>query len=324
MAGGQTVTEAGIAVGTPAYMSPEQGAGSGELDGRNDIYSLGCVLSEMLAGPPPFTGATAQEVLARHALDPVPSLRAAREAISKGVEQAVRRALAKQPADRFAAAGQLVEALSMRASERPRRRTLVYVSLGLVTILSGTAVASRTFLRAPAAAPVEQSVAVLPFVNLSTDSTQEYFSAGMTEELINALSRIGGLRVPGRMSSFAYQGKNVPPGKIGEELKVAHVLEGSVRKSGRGLRVSARLIKVADGYQIWAETYDRDLKDAVVVQEEIARAIVDALQVRLAEPPTSPIVRKGTESVEAYDRYLLADTSGTVGPRRTCGKPFST
>ncbi|MBI4421005.1 MAG: tetratricopeptide repeat protein, partial [Gemmatimonadetes bacterium] len=288
------------------YMSPEQGAGSGEPDARSDIYSLGCVLFEMLAGHPPFTGATAQEILARHALDPLPSLRAARDAVPEAVERTVRRALAKQPADRFATAAQFAEALSAPSvSARPSRWRRAYAGLGLVALLGGVGAVFHGLLRAPGAPPTEQSLVVLPFVNLSTDSTQEYFSAGMTEELINALSRINGLRVPGRTSSFAYQGKNLPPGKIGQELNVAHVLEGSVRKSGYGLRVSTRLVKVADGYQLWAEAYDRELKDAVAVQEEIARAIVDALQVRLSQPSASPIARKGTESVEAYDRYLL-------------------
>jgi serine/threonine protein kinase/tetratricopeptide (TPR) repeat protein len=298
----ETVAETALVAGTPAYMSPEQATGSREVDGRSDIYSLACVLYEMLAGHPPFTGATAQEILSRHTLDPVPSLRAARTALPQAVDQSVVRALAKQPADRFATAAQFAASLSAPdVGVRSRRRTTVYTGVLLVILLAGLAVASG-LRREPDARPTEKSIAVLPFINLSTDPTQESFSEGMTEELINALSRVEGLRVPGRTSSYAFQGKEVPIKTIADALKVATVLEGTVRTSGSRLRVSARLVNVADGYQVWSQEYDRvlgeDAKDVFAIQDDVSRAIVSALQVKLAPAPARP------ENLEAYQLYL--------------------
>jgi len=147
-------------------------------------------------------------------------------------------------------------------------------------------------------------VAVLPFVNIAGDTANQYFSDGMTEELINALARVEGLRVPGRTSSFAFQGKNVPLGQIGPELRVATIVEGSVRKASGGVRVSVRLVNVADGYQIWAAQYDRALEDAVAVQEDIARAVVGALRMKLGAGGTAPLARRYSANPQAYDFYL--------------------
>ena len=221
-AGEQRVTDGGLAVGTPAYMSPEQASDGEAMDGRSDVYSLGCVLYEMLAGHPPYRGDTAQEILARHALDPIPG-RAARPGVPRAVERAIAKALAKVPADRFATAIAFAGALAA-----PRRRVAAYVAVGLLVLGGAAVIAQQTLLRAPP----EQSVAVLPFVNLSGDSTQEYFSDGVTEELINALTQVAGLRVPARTSSFAFKGKNTDIRDIGRRLDVATVLEGSIRRSG--------------------------------------------------------------------------------------------
>jgi len=294
-------------------MSPEQGAGSKILDGRSDVYSLACVLYEMVAGQPPFAGETPQEILAHHALDPVPPLRKLRPEVPASIEDAILHALAKRPDERLGNAAEFAAALATPGTARPgalgrrlRRtsrttRLWVSASLALAALLAGYVVAGRTDRSGPAgpAAPA-QSVAVLPFLNLSADTANEYFSEGMTEELISALSRVEGLRVPARTSSFAFKGKMTDIRDIGRQLSVAHVLEGSVQRAGGRLRVTAQLINVADGYHLWSETYDRDLKDVFAIQDEVSHAIVSALQVKLA--PAAPPARP--ENLEAYHLYL--------------------
>ncbi|MGE5800727.1 MAG: protein kinase domain-containing protein [Gemmatimonadota bacterium] len=311
-AGSPTVSQAGIAVGTPLYMSPEQGAGSRKVDGRSDVYSLACVLYEMLTGQPPFTDETPQEVLARHALDPVAPPRRLRPEIPKSLEAAIVVALAKRPSDRFGTATEFAEALAspetavvLRARQAGGRAKWSRRALAAVAgVLLGVVAVARW--RADAAPSVSDmpSVAVLPFVNLSGDTAEQYFSDGMTEELINALAQIDGLRVQGRGSSFAYQGKHLTPDKIGAELGVATVLEGSIRKTNGGLRVGVRLVNVTDGYQIWSEQYDRPLVDAVAMQEDIARAVAGALRVKLATGNVARLARSYTDNAQAYDLYL--------------------
>jgi len=307
-----TVSHAGIAMGTPIYMSPEQGAATGELDGRSDIYSLACVLYEMLAGHPPFTGGNAQEILARHAIDPVTPLRQLRPEVPKGVDAAIQVALAKRPSERFATVAEFAAALAAPETSavlcaRRRRRLLKWtrrvVAATAVALVAAVAVGRWRALAAPGVSATP-SVAVLPFVNIGGDTANQYFSDGMTEELINALAQVEGLRVPGRSSSFSFQGRNVPVSQIGAALRVATVVEGSVRKSSRGLRVSARLVNVADGYQIWAEEYDRPLTDVVRVQEDIARAVAGALRVKLAAGGPATLARRYSDNPEAYDLYL--------------------
>jgi eukaryotic-like serine/threonine-protein kinase len=270
-AGGERLTETGIALGTPAYMSPEQASGNTQLDARTDVYSLGCVLYEMLAGEPPFTGPTAQAILAKRLMEPPLELWRVREAVPHAVSQAVRRALARIPADRFATATQFAEALA-----------------------SG----------APAAPAPEKSIAVLPFANLSGDPGSEYFSDGMTEEIINALTQVTGLRVAARTSSFAFKGKNVPIRRLSEELQVSTLLEGSVRTAGNKLRITAQLINAADGYHLWSERYDRDMADVFAIQDDIARAIVDTLKVKLLGGLEASLVKRGTDDLEAYNLYI--------------------
>jgi serine/threonine-protein kinase len=304
VAGGDGITESGIAVGTPAYMSPEQGSGSGEPDARSDIYSLGCVLYEMLAGHPPFTGSTAQEVLSRHALDPVPSLRAARNQVPAHVEQAVVRALAKQPADRFPTAAQFASALTdapPAVGQRPRRRVVAATGLGLLALLA--VVAYRVSW--PAKPASVKSIAVLRCANLSTDSADAYFAQGMAEDLINALNHVGGLRVPAPTSSFALSGSADPVREAGERLNVAAVLTCTVRRMGSSLRVGAQLVNVTDGYLLWSDTYARELtqvSDIFAVQDQIVRAIAAALEVRLSI--TLAVARPIPENTEANDLYL--------------------
>ena len=268
----EPITEPGVVVGTPQYMSPEQASPNCQIDARSDIYSLGCVVYEMLAGCVPFDGPTPQAVMARAAVEPVPPLHVVRPAVPYAVEQAVVKAMAKVPADRFATAALLAAALTAPDA-------------------------------ALADAEVGQSVAVLPFANLSGDRDFEYFTDGISEEIINALTQLPGLRVAARTSSFAFRGPAVELSDVGAKLKVATVLEGSVRKAGNRLRISVQLVKVADGYHLWSERYDRDMTDIFAVQDEIAKAVATRLQVSLAGEE-APLVTPATGNLDAYHLYL--------------------
>jgi TolB-like protein/Flp pilus assembly protein TadD/tRNA A-37 threonylcarbamoyl transferase component Bud32 len=274
------LTQTGTAIGTPAYMSPEQAAAGADIDGRSDEYSLACMLYEMLAGEPPFTGSGGQAIILKHFAETPSSVRNIRPTVPASVDRAIMTALAKAPADRFASVLEFAQALpSPTASALP-----------------------QTVVSAPPAA-AGKSIAVLPFVNMSADPENEYFTDGMAEEIINALTKIQALRVASRTSAFAFKGKNEDIGEIGRKLKVATVLEGSVRKAGNRLRVTAQLVNVADGYHLWSERYDRDLQDVFAIQDEIAENIVRALRVVLSEKEKRTI-EAPTADVRAYDYYL--------------------
>jgi TolB-like protein/Flp pilus assembly protein TadD len=282
-AGSEHITQTGVAIGTPTYMSPEQAAGTSTPDGRSDIYSLGCVLFEMLTGKPPFTGTTPHSVITKRFLEQAPLVRTLRPDVPEEVERAVARALEREPASRFATAAQFAQSLVLHTGSTP----------------AGTTPTATSLTATPG-----KSVAVLPFVNMSADLENEYFSDGVAEEIINALTRIQGLRVASRTSSFAFKGKNEDISGIGRQLKVGTVLEGSVRKSGDMLRVTAQLVNVADGYQFWSERYDRKLEDVFAIQDEIAGSIVKALRGVLSEDEKKAIEAAPVADVKAYDYYL--------------------
>lgn len=297
------LTQSGVVVGTPAYMSPEQAIGERALDARSDVYSLGCVLYEMLAGEMPYTGPSAQAVLARRLSEPIPSLRSTRD-VPIAIEQAVNRALARSPADRYTTAAEFARALQFADAPRARpvlRRGVIAGAAVLVLAL-GAAAALR--FRGGARTTTPASAAVLPFVDLSEGHDQEYFSDGLTEELITALSRVEGLRVAARTSSFQFKGRPVDVGEVGRRLHVGAVLEGSVRKSGDRVRITVQLVSTRDGYQLWSEAYDRELKDVFAVQEDIARAIISALAVKLGAHGNQTLRTRPTSDLEAYDLYL--------------------
>jgi TolB-like protein len=298
------LTDTGLALGTPHYMSPEQAAGERALDARSDIYSLGCVLYEMLAGEPPFTGPNQQAILAKRLTGPAPHVSTVRE-IPPAVDRAVSRALARTPGDRFAAAADFAAALDTVAqSETAPRRTVRAIALaaGLVTVLlAGWLVIERD---GSGGSATPASAAVLPFVDMSPAKDQEYFSDGLTEELITSLSQVEGLRVAARTSSFQFKGRNADVRDVGRSLDVGAVLEGSVRKSGNRMRIAAQLVNATDGYQLWSQAYDRELTDVFAVQEEIARAIVQALRVKLGVAEGAALSAAPTRDLEAYDLYL--------------------
>jgi serine/threonine protein kinase/tetratricopeptide (TPR) repeat protein len=282
-----TLTQLGTALGTPAYMSPEQAAGESDLDGRTDIYSLGCVLYEMLAGRQPFTGPNAAIVMAKRFTEVPAPLRTTDAAIPGEVDQVVARAMARDPADRFATADDL-------------RRDL--------------ATTSATPSGPRAALDEKPSVAVLPFTNLSANADDEYFSDGMTDEVINALAHLPTIRVAGRTSAFVFKGQRVDLRTIAQQLRVQTILEGTVRRAGSRVRISVQLVDAADGLHLWSERYDRELADTLALQDEIAQTIAQALEHRLgaakAVTPSRPILlpadRVARASVDpaAYDVFL--------------------
>ena len=276
------ITQTGMMLGTPTYISPEQASGEPDIDGRSDLYSLGCVLYEMLAGEPPFTGPNAQAIITKRFVSPIPKVRAVRD-IPEAVDDVATRALARTPVDRFPSAAEFADTL------KELQATGGTPPGGLAAV--------------PKAAPPKQSIAVVPLANMSADPENEYFSDGMTEEVINALAKLPGVQVASRTSCFAFKGKEVDVRKVGEQLGVANVLEGSVRKIGNRIRLNAQLVDVANGYHLWSETYDRQLEDVFAIQDEISRAIVDALKVRLVGE-TEQIVAPATEDIQAYNLYL--------------------
>jgi len=281
-ASSETLTQTGMMVGTPAYVSPEQAAGEINLGGQSDQYSLACVLYEMLSGERPFTGENAAAIMAKRFTETAAPLRTVRGSIPEHVERAVSKAMSTAASARYMTTAQFAQALGSQVLATP----------------TDTATIPQAIVSAA------KSVAVLPFANMSADAENEYFTDGMAEELINALSKIQSLRVASRPSSFAFKGKNEDITEIGRKLKVSTVLEGSVRKMGNRLRIAAQLINVADGYQLWSERFDRDVEDVFAIQDEISLAIFNALRVILSEGEKKAIEKNRSVNMQAYEYYL--------------------
>ncbi|MDP9177719.1 MAG: protein kinase [Gemmatimonadota bacterium] len=275
VAGSDGITEGGLAVGTPAYMSPEQATAEENLDGASDIYSLACVVYEMLTGEPPFHGDSARAVMVRHVMEIPRPARALQPDVPPGVERALARALAKRPEERFASVLDFAAALEGLGPD------------GGV----GFSVAVRT-------------VAVLPFVNASSDPDNEYLSDGITDELINALAKVEGLRVASRTSVFALKGKAQDVRAIGALLGASVVLEGTVRKSLERLRVTAQLTSADDGRLLWSERFDRTVSDMFDIQDELADIIVTTLRGTWLADLDQPLPKRYTDSISAYGLYL--------------------
>jgi TolB-like protein/tetratricopeptide (TPR) repeat protein/predicted Ser/Thr protein kinase len=275
------LTRAGATMGTAAYMSPEQARGE-EVDHRTDIWSLGVVLYEMIAGRRPFRGDRDQAVIYSLLNEEPEPASIARPEVPPALEQVVRRMLSKDPNVRHQHAEEVIEELT-----------------GFVGAESGTERIRRE--RALLSRP---SVAVLPFVDMSPDRDHAYFCEGMAEEIINALGRREGLRVSSRTSSFQFKGGDHDIREIGRKLGVQTVLEGSVRKAGPRLRITVQLVSVTDGYRLWSDTFDRNMEDVFAVQEEISKAIVDRVGPELLAREKPRRRKRHTGNPEAYDHYL--------------------
>ncbi len=271
----QAITDAGFALGTPEYMSPEQASGDRDLAASSDIYSLACVIYEMLTSEPPLRGRNARSTMAKQVTELPRPVRVLRPDVPAGVERAVGQALAKDPDARFAGVTDFLTSLRAGADTgRPSPRTAT------------------------------RSVAVLPFVNAGADPATEYLSDGITDELIAALAKVEGLRVASRTSVFALKGKPLDVRAIGALLGASAVLEGSMRSAGNRLRITAQLTSADDGQLIWSQRYDRTIEDVFAVQDEIASTIVNTLRASWLADLAEPLPRRYTESVTAYELYL--------------------
>jgi serine/threonine protein kinase/Flp pilus assembly protein TadD len=277
-----TFTQIGVTVGTPAYMSPEQATGD-EIDGRSDLFALGCVLYEMLAGEVAFSGSSAQATIARRFVYTPPPVTEKREAVSGEVAQLVARLLEKTPADRYATGAQVVSTLRAATTAGPR------------------AVTPR-----PEPSCAERLIAVLPFTNMSADADNEFFSDGLTEELITDLSGVKALRVTSRNSSMQLKATSKTPREIGRALGVRYLLTGSVRRAGSALRITAQLLDADKDTPLWAEKYSGTMDDVFDVQERVSRAIVDALQVKLTTSEDSRLAARPIQNARAFELYLQA------------------
>ena len=271
LVGTEGVTQTGQTVGTVAYMSPEQARGE-EVDHRTDIWSLGVVLYEMLTGQPPFRGENLLALSNAILQSQPPSLTGS----SSSLTGVVNRALHKSHLQRYQAVTELLAELG-----------------------TATGPASRATSH-----PDVPSIAVLPFANMSTDPENEFFADGISEDIINALGHIEGLRVAARGSAFFFKGKQVDLREVGQKLQVRSVLEGSVRRAGTRLRITAELVNAEDGYQLWSERYDRELEDIFDIQDEIARTIAERLEVTLTGGKQAPLTARATDNIKAYEAYL--------------------
>ena len=277
------LTVAGAAVGTVDYMSPEQIRGE-PLTASSDIFSFGIVLYEMVHGKHPFKKSSSLATASAILTDQIEDDAMSGKTTCTELKPVLARMLAKDPKARYADGGALLAELKRIPSKTPRDSV---VDLSARVQNSG-----------------RPSIAVLPFVNISADAENEYFSDGLAEELIGTLARVDGLQVVARTSAFRFRGKEVDIREVGKQLGVRTVLEGSVRKSGNQLRVSVRLLGAENGYNIWSECYDRSLQDVFAIQEEIARAVVGQLRQKLGLDSGSPQVKPVTDDVESYNFHL--------------------
>lgn len=279
----QAGTQPGLLLGTVAYMAPEQIRGR-PADARSDIFAFGAVLYQMVTGSRPFAGESQADVMSAILRETPTALSQSGRHRPAELDRLALRCLEKEPARRFQSFEEIIVQLGTLG-----RSALAQSSLGGAAGIQDSP---------------RSSVAVLPFKNMSSDLENEYFSDGLAEELINALTRVEGLSVASRTSAFAFKTRNEDVRRIGEQLGVRAVLEGSVRKSGNRLRISAQLVNVADGFQIWSETFNRELADVFAIQDEIANNIVKALRGILSDKERRAIGKGVPADIQAYDYYL--------------------
>jgi eukaryotic-like serine/threonine-protein kinase len=315
------LTSTGVAIGTPAYMAPEQAVGDATMDHRADLYSLGVMSYEMLTGNHPFAGRTARAIAAAHLTETPAPLFERRKDVPPVLAAIVMRLLAKDPADRPQTADEVVRALDAMPTTsiqavRGRRDVRFGIMIAAALIIVA-AIGGYTWWRGRAAVTAVpaaiHAVAVLPFVNTSGSPDDDYFSDGLTDELAHALSRVPGLRLAGRTSSYAFKGKSVPATEMGKALGVGAIVEGTVRRAGDRLRVTTQLVSAVDGTVLWDSVYESRSHDVFAVQDSLTRAVVASLTPTLGgqdvrtESGAAPMVAyfgRGTTDAEAYELYL--------------------
>ena len=336
-----SITQTGTSLGTPLYMSPEQAVGAQDIDGRSDLYSLACVLYEMLAGHPPYAADSLRQMLMRHALDPVPDLRALRPDVPEHISQAVAMGMAKDPADRFetlAAFGHALKGGSapVRASEglwgrvrsafvgpgarssylapgtRPQAPRIPTESLpptkapaavAPTSAGSATSVPGILVTTPTGRVPIE-SLAVLPFATIGVDADSGYLADGITESIMNKLSGLAGLRVVPRSVVFRYKGSDLDPSEIARQVNARAVVAGRIMQRGDTLVIKAELVDSVTESQLWGDQYNRKFADIFAVQEEMAAEIVRSLRLKLSGQEQAVLAKRFTESTKAYQAYL--------------------
>jgi len=325
---GGSLTQIGFSLGTPMYMAPEQAAADPNTDHRADIYSFGVMAYELFAGAPPFAGRSPAALLAAQMTETPPPLSVARPDAPVPLVELVRRCLEKDPARRPQQATDIIHGLDQAlvssghsalgaaaiAAAQPTRqtnRTVLALAVGAMFVVAATAGVIISRRTAPASAPTAdstRSVAVLPLDNIGGSDSDRYFSEGITDELTSTLGKIPGLRVASRTSVFALKGKGMDARQIAKTLKVSTLLEGTIRRSGERLRVTAQLTNASDGLALWGDTYERQMKDVFQVQDDITGSIAGALRIALAPDKKQGLAKgavpAGTEDLAAYDLYL--------------------
>src|SRR5216110_2923384 len=314
-----TVTRTLEVLGTPSYMAPEQAVGNNaRISSATDVYGVGAVLYQLLTGQPPFAGGTTYETI-KLLLDTEPRQpRLWNPKLDRDLSTICLKCLEKDPQRRYSSALALAEDLERWLKHEPiqARRTGVLTRGKKWVRRNPTSALLAASLVALAAAacwivwkselvrrPMPAGIAVLPFLDLSPAKDQEYFCDGISEEILDALAKIEGLRVVARTSSFSFKGKNANASEVGKKLNVENVLEGSLRREGNRIRISAQLVNARNGFHLWSQTYERELKRVFALQDEITRSIVDALKIKLAiSLPTHE-----QRNTEAYDLYLRGE-----------------
>jgi serine/threonine-protein kinase len=319
-AGGRQLTETGLAIGTPTYMSPEQAAGERDIDGRSDLYALGCVLYEMLAGQPPFTGPTVESVVHQHLTADAPPITQLRPAVPAEVAGVLQRALAKNPADRFNPVAQFGDALrrpgfatappSAASATARATRLPVALTVVVVVIIAGW-LSTRALRTGDAGAGTIERIAVLPLDNATGDSTQAFFADGMTRELIGVLTDAG-VRVLGHRAVAAYRNSTLSAAEIAEALGVDAIVTGAVLQAGDVVQVAAELTDPATGENLWSRTFSRPAPDVVTLQHEVALEIARGIRARLTPDQERALGTAQPVNPKAYAQYLLGEEQANL------------